>query len=315
MYKRIFITGGAGFIGANLVKYLLDKGNFDITVYDNLSSCSLANFKKAIIESKKRNRVKFIKGDILDFKKLNRSLKGHHIVIHLAAFPGVAASLKNPKKCFSVNVSGTFNVLEAARINRIEKFIFASSNASLGKQKPPLNEKMLPQPISPYGATKLFGEALCSAYFSSYGIKAIVLRFSNVFGPYSEHKTSVVASFLRQARNKRALAISGSGNQIRDFIHAKDICLAIYLCLKNHSLAGETFHIATGKKTKILDLAKLIKAIASVRYKKNIRLFFSQPLKGEVRQSFSDIAKARHSLNFKPQIILAQGIKEMLREG
>jgi UDP-glucose 4-epimerase len=311
MKQKIFITGGAGFIGANLVKYLLDRGGFDIAIYDNLSSCPKSNLDRAIADSEKKGRVKFIKGDILNFSKLEKSMKGHDAVVHLAAYSGVATSLKNPKKCFENNAVGTFNVLEASRLNKISRFIFASSNAALGAQKPPLNEKMLPQPISPYGTTKLFGEALASAYFYSYGIKTVSLRFSNVFGPYSKHKTSVVASFLRQIRNKNNLEIFGDGSQVRDFIQVKDICLAIYLSLKNNRLSTEVFQIGTGKKTRILDLANTLRSLFLKSNRKDINILFKKARKGEVKESFSSVEKARKRLNFYSKVKLNQGLEDI----
>ena len=314
MRKRIFITGGAGFIGANFVKYLLDKGGFDLTVYDNLSVCTRDNLKKAIKDSKKKGKVKFVKGDILDAAKLNKSIKEHSAVVHLAAHTQVVESLKIPKKNFEINTIGTLNVLEATRMNKIKRFVFASSNAAVGEQIPPINEKMVPRPLSPYGATKLHGEALCSAYFNSYDLETVSLRFANAYGPYSEHKTSVVAKFLRRVKESKKLEIYGDGRQTRDFIHAQDISQAIFLALKacggtcKSSPFGEVFQVATGEETKITDLSKKINSVKGS--KGNVK--FSPSRKGEIRKNFSDITKAKKMLKFKPQITLTQGILNLL---
>ena len=210
--QRIFITGGAGFIGANLVKYLLDKGGYAITVYDNLTGGSKENLGMAVTDSKRKGTVRFIRGDILNKKRLSTALKGHTAVVHLAAHTRVVESLKNPSKNFAINSTGTFNVLEGARKSKVKRFIFASSNAAVGEQIPPINEKMIPKPISPYGATKLFGEALCTAYFYSYGLQTVSLRFANAYGPYSDHKTSVVAKFIKRVKQGKPLEIYGDGS-------------------------------------------------------------------------------------------------------
>ncbi|MBN1521134.1 MAG: GDP-mannose 4,6-dehydratase [Candidatus Aureabacteria bacterium] len=316
--KRLFITGGAGFIGANLVKYFLDRYMIQITVYDNLSTGSKANLRRAVNESKNKGKVKFLRGDILDFKKLKALSKGHDAIIHLAAHTRVLESLENPSENFQVNSIGTFNALEAARINGIRRFIFASSNAAVGEQIPPINEKMVPKPLSPYGASKLHGEALCSAYYHSYGMETIALRFANAYGPYSEHKTSVVAKFVRKAKKGENLEIYGDGNQTRDFIHAEDICQAIDLSLiscplfTNPNIWGEIYQIATGVETKIIDLAQIIYQSSKNPEKK---IIFTSKRKGEIIKNYSDISKAKKQIRFKPCKKLEKGIAELILAG
>lgn len=314
--SRIFITGGAGFIGANLVKCFLDKDRCEITVYDNLSVGSKENLDKAISDSKQKVAVKFIKGDILDRRLLEKETKNHNVIIHLAAHTRVIESLKNPEENININSTGTFNVLEAARKNRIKKFMFASSNAAVGEQIPPVNEKMIPKPISPYGASKLFGEALCSAYFNSFRLKTVSLRFANVYGAYSEHKTSVIAKFIKRAKQRKSLEIYGDGNQTRDFIHVSDICQAIYLSLSpyisNSSPWGEIYQIATGVETKIIDLAKMVKSLAGKSGFKSSEIVFKGARRGDLRKNYSDISKAKQVLSFRPKIKLSEGINETI---
>lgn len=314
--NQFFITGGAGFIGANLVKYLLDKKKCNITVFDNLSTGSEKNLKRAIRESSQKGKVKLVRGDILDSVTLLQEIKGHDATIHLAAHTNVVESLKNPQTNYTVNSTGTFNVLEAARKNRIKKFIFASSNAAVGEQIPPINEKMVPRPISPYGASKLCGEALCSSFFHSYEMKTVSLRFANAYGPFSEHKTSVVAHFLKNAKQGKTLTIFGDGNQTRDFIHAQDICQAIGLILEPQHLDsnfwGGVFQIATGLETKIIDLAKMIQKLMKKNGLTPPEIIFEGERKGEIRINYSDISKARQKLKFNPSIDLSDGLKEMI---
>ena len=318
--KKIFITGGAGFIGANLVKFLLDKGCSLVTVYDNLSCGSRNNLKQAIKDSRQKADVKFIRGDILDFNRLNISLKGHNTVVHLAAHTRVIESLENPEDNFRINSTVTFNVLEASRKNKIKKFIFASSNAAVGEQTPPIDERMIPRPLSPYGASKLCGEALCSAYFHSYGLKAVSLRFANAYGPYAGHKTSVVAKFIKRVKEGLPLEIYGDGEQTRDFIHARDICQAISLCIfnnyffGNNGIGAEVFQIATGKATRIVDLVKTIKMAAKPSVNHEIQTRIRGVRRGEIRKNYSDITKARNLLGFNPRIELQKGIEDLMSD-
>ncbi|UCE99001.1 MAG: NAD-dependent epimerase/dehydratase family protein [Planctomycetota bacterium] len=313
--KRIFITGGAGFIGANLTKYLIDNLKCNVTVYDNLTTGSKANLDRAVANSAKNGAVEFIEGDILDFDTLNKAVAKHDTVVHLAAHTRVRESIKNPKENQTVNSIGTFNTIEAARKQRVDKFVFASSNAAVGEQKPPINEKMIPKPLSPYGAVKLYGEAICSAYYHSYGLKTVSLRFANAYGPYSDHKTSVIAKFLKRIRDGKKLEIYGDGKQTRDFIHAHDICQAIYLIITHDNSSpspwGQVFQIATGKETAIIKLAQML--ISFTDSPKNL-ITFAPPIKGEIRKNFSDITKAKEIFGFSPKMNLNTELKALCEE-
>ena len=208
---------------------------------------------------------------------------------------------------------GTFNAIEAARTRNVDKFVFASSNAAVGEQILPVNESMVPRPLSPYGAVKLYGEALCSAYYHSYGLKTVALRFANAYGPYSEHKTSVVAKFIRIAKQGRVIEVYGDGTQTRDFIHARDISQAVYLAVSNESLSqypwGQIFQIATGCETSVIDLAKKIMEHADLS-PENIK--HTPAVQGEIMKNFSDIAKAKDVLNFEPNTTIEKGLNEMV---
>ena len=317
--SQIFVTGGCGFIGANLVKFFLDKGGYEITAYDNLSTGSKENLDRAVSDSRQKATVRFIEGDVLGKERLEKETKHHTAIIHLAAHTNIVDSLENPADAFNINAIGTFNVLEAARKNNMKRFIYASSNAVVGDQEPSINEEKIPAPLSPYGASKLTGEALCSAYYPSYGIKTISLRFANCYGPYSDHKTSVVAKFVRRAKQGKPLEIYGDGNQTRDFIYAQDICQAIDLALNFDSQSlnserstpdlGLIFKIGTGKETKIIDLASIIKKLAIDSGLEAPETVFKDPRKGEIRTNYSDTSKAKNSLGFEAKMKLENGLK------
>ncbi len=311
--KKIFITGGGGFIGSNLVRFLLERKDYKVTIYDNFSQCPKQNVESAIKDSGS-DKASIIQSDILDAGELEKSIEGHDVVVHLAAHTRVVESLESPRDNFTVNCAGTFNALEAARRNGVTKFIFASSNAALGEQVPPVHEGMVPRPLSPYGASKLYGEALCSAYFHSYGLQTVSLRFSNAYGPYSQHKTSVISKFIKRAKNGKQLHIYGDGEQTRDFIYAEDVCNAIYLSIAyvegEKNRGGEVFQIATSVDTTIAHLAELVCILAKHSGYDEPDILNEDTRQGEIRANYADTDKARKTLGFVAKKSLKQGLEE-----
>jgi UDP-glucose 4-epimerase len=237
----ILITGGCGFLGTNLVNYLSGKG-YKVRILDNLSAPSRKSFcQESAVNSllspqtvdSGLSTIDLVVGDIRDYEAVKKAAEGVGAVVHLAAHTSVVESLEKPREAWDINVNGTLNLLEACRLNKVDRFIFASSNAVVGEQEPPIDETKIPRPLSPYGASKLAGEALCSTYYHSFGLKTISLRFSNLYGPHSEHKPSVIARYIDWARKGEPLIIYGDGNQTRDFVHVDDVCQAIHLSLTN----------------------------------------------------------------------------------
>ena len=313
--ETVLITGGCGFIGTNLLKCLLEKG-YRCKILDNFSSSAvpwIINDKNA--ENHFSNLYPgfsgndLIIGDVRDSVVVAKAIQGVDYVVHLAAHTNVIASIENPKEGWDINVAGTINLLEACRRNQVANFISASSNAVVGEQTPPIDESKMPRPLSPYGASKLAGEALCSAYYHSYSMNTICLRFANCYGPYSEHKTSVISKFIKQITSGDSLTIYGDGNQTRDFVHVDDVCQAIHLCLtKAESVAGEVFQVASGIETSINDLVSIIcEAIG-----KKTDIINEPARKGEIQRNFSDINKAKELLGFDPKMVLSDGLKKLL---
>jgi UDP-glucose 4-epimerase len=291
---RILVTGGAGFIGANLVRLLLQHGH-EVTVLDNLSTGRREYLADLPLE--------LVVGDILDADLVNQVVAGHDGVVHLAAQTGVPGSLENPRRDCEVNVLGTLNLLEASRHAGVKRFVFASSNAPLGRQAPPATEDKAPLPLSPYGASKLAGEGYCLAYHGSWGLGTVVLRFANVYGPYSAHKGSVVAKFFKDIAREGRITIHGDGQQTRDFVYVGDLCRAILLALES-DVGGEVFQIATGVETSILELAQRIQEMIE----QDLTMQHGPARQGDIRKNYSGIAKVQEMLDWKPLVQLEYGL-------
>ena len=180
--RTVLVTGGCGFIGTNLVKYLADRG-YRIKILDNLSAGKEENLRRLQSQDPRLSTVDLIIGDIRNRDEVSQAVKDVDAVVHLAAHTSVVESLENPKKDWDINVNGTLNLLEACRQNGVPRFILASSNAVVGEQSPPVDELKIPRPLSPYGASKLAGEALCSTYYHSFGLETVSLRFANWIEP------------------------------------------------------------------------------------------------------------------------------------
>ena len=195
--KTILVTGGCCFIGTNLMKYL-SHTHYKVRILDNLSTPSSiwAPTPHSSPQPALTHSTELLVGDIRDPNMIKKAVDGIDAVVHLAARASVVESLKNTKRNWDVNVNGTLNILEACRHKGVGKFIFASSNAVLGEQPPPIDESKIPCPLSPYGASKLAGEALCSTYYHSFGLNTISLRFANCYGSYAEHNPSVITKFI-----------------------------------------------------------------------------------------------------------------------
>ena len=292
--KRILVTGGAGFVGANLVRKLLSE-RYNVRVLDNFSSGRLEYLDGLDLE--------IIEGDILDKRVVATAVSGIDAIIHLAAQTGVPGSLLDPYRDCEVNVMGTLNMLDAARHARVRRFVFASSNAPLGRQPPPATEDKAPLPISPYGASKLAGEGYCLAFQGSWGLGVVVLRFANLYGPYSAHKNSVVAQFFKDLMVQGRITIDGDGGQTRDFIYVDDLCLAVLFALES-DVSGDVFQIASGIETSIQELASLLQALTG----EGIDVEYGPPRQGDIRKNYSSIAKVRAILKWEPSTDLCDGL-------
>lgn len=245
-----------------------------------------------------------IEGDVRDADALCVAARGVDAIVHLAARTGVVDSVEDPRGDVDVNVVGTLNALLAARDSGAGAFVFASSGAPLGAAEPPGHEGLAPRPLSPYGASKLAGEGLCSAFGGSYGISATALRFTNVYGPYSYRKGSVVALCLKRIMDGQPLVVYGDGEQTRDFLFVDDLCQAVVATIVRRPSAG-LYQLGTGTETSINVLVALLTELMA---DSGVTVEYEPERPGEIRRSFSDISRARADLGYAPDTALPTGL-------
>lgn len=317
-HKKYLVTGGCGFIGVTVIHQLLKNiPNVSIRIMDNLSGGTPDDLKAVTdftlvnldeIGPMQQQGVELVVADIRNADAAKVLAQGAEFIIHLAANTGVQPSINDPVADMCTNVTGTVNMLEAARAGgRVRSFVLASSGAPIGEATPPLNEKVVCRPISPYGASKLAGEAYLSAYNGSFGLNTVALRFSNVYGPFSRRKGSVVAKFIRQALAGEPWVLNGGGQQTRDFIYSEDLAHAVIKAV-NIAPGAELFQIATGVETTILELANMLSPLIESQMGILPQIETGPPLIGDVARNFADISHAKTVLGWKPQIPLITGL-------
>lgn len=294
--EHVLITGGCGFIGANLVRFLRRHTPWSVRVLDDLR----AGRREHVPDDLAEVRI----GDVADPSTLDAALAGVDAVIHLASQTGVAPSVADPLRDFEGNTLTTFRALEGCRRRGIGRLVFASSGAAVGEVAPPIHEELVPRPLSPYGAGKLAGEGYCHGYASSFGMHTVALRFSNVYGPFSPHKNNAVPNFIKRCLRTEPIEIFGDGSQTRDFIYVDDLCDGIVGGVTAQDVAGEVFQLGTGVETSIAELAELVRDAAGGGG--DIR--FAPRRAGEVYRSRVDITKARRLLGFDPSTELSEGL-------
>lgn len=292
---RTLVTGGCGFIGANLVPLLATAG-IEVRVLDNEVMGRRDHLENFTGE--------FIHGDIRDPAALDVALDGVDAVVHLAADTRVIESIADPAFNFDVNVVGSFRLMEAMRARGIRRLINASTGgAIIGDAIPPVHEGMMPNPIAPYGATKLAVEGLCSAWSGSYGFSALSLRFANVYGPRSYHKGSVVAEFFRRIAEGLPLIVHGDAEQVRDFVFVDDLCDGIMrgLAYEQSGVLQLGSGVPVSVKTLIAEMRKIVAPqLVEVDYR---------PARvGEIARTWCDVSRAKAALGYAPDTSLADGL-------
>lgn len=295
--RRILVTGGAGFIGSNLARRLLDDG-WSVRVLD-----LLVTGRKEYLDGLD---VEFVAGDIRTPEIVADALTDVDAVAHLAASGSVVQSVADPAANFSTNVVGTFTVLDEARKAGVGRFVFSSTGGALiGDATPPVDERSVPRPISPYGASKMVGEAYGHAFARSYGMHTVSTRFANVYGPYSGHKQGAITVFFKAIHNGEPIVIYGDGKASRDYLYVDDICAGIRLGLTADVPAGSVYHLATGVETTVAQLADACRRVAG---KPEHPIEYRPARAGEVDRNFASYDLAKAELGFTPTVDLDEGL-------
>jgi len=299
---KYIVTGGAGFIGSYIVEAV--AGSHEVVVIDDFSSGKPENTTGF------PDNVHIIRGSITDPSLLKDAFKGADGVFHLAAIASVAKSVDDPRATHNTNLTGTLNVLLAARHCRVRKVVFSSSSAVYGDEKTlPKREDMPPSPLSPYAVSKLAGEYYCSVFSDLFDVKTVSLRYFNVFGPRQDphaEYAAVIPKFITRLIDNQPPLIFGDGMQTRDFVYIKDVVQANMLAMQ--SSATGTFNIGSGQKINLNTLATTLAQIMKV----NLQPVYEKPRPGDIRDSVSAITAAKKSLGYTIRYSLEKGLRETI---
>lgn len=320
--KAVLVTGGCGHIGSAVVKGLIARDAEKIIILDNFSAYKFNQLKVFCRDFIDNPRVMIVKGDIVNSKLLKKILQDVDIVFHLAAYADVAATIYNPDEDFRSNIIGTYNILKLSLDLNIEKVVFASSAAVYGNKpwngnNPPVfKEDLCPSPISTYANSKLWGETQARLFYQLYGLKTVSLRYFSVYGPFQIPKPKshswVIAIFLMKAIRGKPLTVF-DGNQVRDFTYVDDIAEATIRAAELYGIEGEAINVGTGKPTRIIDLAYMIKNIVENSLKKNVKIeVIPNRPKGDPSGGYADTSKLVKLLGFKPRVDLQTGLQRTL---
>jgi len=302
---RTLVTGGAGFIGSNLVRALLARGD-EVRVLDNFSSGNRANL--AGLE----HEVELVEGDLRSYERVHAAVRGVEVVYHQGALPSVPRSVQDPLTTTAVNVEGTLNVLLAARDEAVRRVVNASSSSVYGNAgELPRTETQLPDPISPYAVAKLAAERFCTSFSRVYSMEVVSLRYFNVFGPRQDplsQYAAVVPRFIRAVAAGHAVTIFGDGEQSRDFTYVDNVVAANLLAADAPSVHGEIVNVATGSSVTVNALADTIGRLLDVPVEKA----YEPEREADVRASWADLASAHQLLGYETQVELEEGLRRTM---
>lgn len=300
--SKYLITGGAGFIGGHITEMLVKEGH-DVIVFDNFSTGNMANLTAV------QDAVKVVEGDIQDINALNNAMDGVDYVIHQAAEISVVRSVAEPTFINAVNVDGTLNVLISAKDHGVKRVVMASSSAVYGDTGTRAqSEDCMPNPLSPYGASKMAGEHYLSVFYQIYGLETVRLRYFNVFGPRQNPKSqyaAVIPKFIDRILNGQEIRIYGDGEQTRDFVYVENVARANCLACIAKDAPGRVFNIASEQTVTVNELTKQLTELAG----RSVEVVHDAPVLGDIKYSSSNISLARKVLGYEPSITFFEGLK------
>ncbi|MBN1313574.1 MAG: SDR family oxidoreductase [Anaerolineae bacterium] len=303
--SNYLVTGGAGFIGSNLVKTLLAQGHA-VRVLDNFSTGKHSNLQDCL------EQIELIEGDLTILEDVRLAVKDIEFVLHQGAVPSVAKSVENPLGSNEANINGTLHVLVAARDAGVSRVVFASSSSIYGDQDPNLSkvETMQSLPISPYGVAKLAAERYCQVFYQVYGLETVALRYFNVFGPHQDPQSmyaAVIPRFITAFLQGQAPIVYGDGEQTRDFTYVENVVNANILAatVPAKDVCGEFFNIAAGGQTSLNTLIEMLHEITGL----DTPAVYQEVRPGDIKHSRADIAKATSSMGYHPQVSLQDGLR------
>jgi UDP-N-acetylglucosamine/UDP-N-acetyl-alpha-D-glucosaminouronate 4-epimerase len=300
------VTGGAGFIGSHLTTRLVERGH-EVRVLDNLSTGHSQSLDHL------RGKIDFIEGDLLDRPKLERALRDVEVVFHQAALASVPRSVDDPLSTNAACVTGTVNLLDAARQLGVRRVVFGGSSSAYGDKTgaEPKRESDLPAPVSPYAAAKLAGEYYCRAFTATYGLETVVIRYFNVFGPRQDPNSqyaAVIPKFVTAMLAGQQPTIFGDGRQSRDFTYIDNVVLGNILAADAPRAVGRTINVACGRQYDLLEIVATINAALGTK----IEPHFEPPRVGDVRNSLADISLARELLEYEPVVDFDEGLRRSI---
>lgn len=297
------VTGGAGFIGSNIAAALVSKGA-RVRVIDDLSTGHLENIEEI------GGDVDFVNASLEDEATLRRTLEDVELVFHEAAIPSVPRSVENPRQTHIASVDSTFTLLLASRDKRVRRLVYAASSSAYGDQPTlPKEEKMLPEPLSPYAVAKLVGEYYCQVFTRVYSLETLSLRYFNVFGPRqdpSSQYSGVISRFISALLKDEQPVIYGDGEQSRDFTYIDNVVDANLKAAETTRGLGSIINVATGQRT---SLSQLLSELKHLTGKNHLNAIYQEPRVGDVVHSLADISRAREFLNFEPHVGLREGLQ------
>ncbi len=300
----ILVTGGAGFIGSHLVEALVRRGDH-VRVLDNFATGKVENLV-AIADD-----IELLSGDVCDEAAVKRAVAGCDVVFHQAALASVPRSIEEPLATHAACATGTLIVLHEARKAGVRRVVYAGSSSAYGNppsSSEPKRETDLPSPLSPYAAAKLAGETYCTAFWHSYGLQTVVLRYFNVFGPRQDPSgpyAAVIPLFIQAILGGRQPVVFGDGRQTRDFTYVENVLRANLLAASANGAAGQVLNVGSGVAVSLLDLLKELNAVLG----SNVEPVFQATRAGDVRDSLADISRTKNVLGYEPAVGFAEGLK------